>query len=260
MRALALLAVVVCANALAQSPQVPIPQQLACRGEAPFWQLEAGRATGTLKRDGGKAKQQLELRGELTPIPGVAPPAIVWRGNSTHLPADVVVVTARELACSSDKAAGWQAIVSLRTGETLAGCCTVKRGYDAAKAPLASFAAKPAGDWSKRYPDLAPAIQRCVNDGGVAVREVAKAWTPDADSVAVRMTGVDGRAWQCTAAGRGRPKVAPVDAGDAPLDGANAPVYYPPRVEPIVACGRLERIAGAGPRAKTEGWLHYERC
>ena len=41
---------------------------------------------------------------------------------------------------------------------------------------------------------------------------------------------------------------------------SNAPVYYPPRVEPIVACGKLERIAGTGPRARTEGWLHCERC
>ena len=82
--------------------------------------------------------QQLELRGELTPVDGIAPPALIWRGNSTHLPAEVVVVAAREIACSGDKAAGWQAIMSLRTGETLSGCCSVRRGYDASKAPLAA--------------------------------------------------------------------------------------------------------------------------
>jgi len=258
---LAFLTGVAAAPAFAQAPQVAVPQQLACRGDAPYWQLDAGRAAGTLKRDGGKSKQQLELRGELSPVEGVAPAALVWRGSSTHLPAEVVVVAAREIACTAgDKAAGWQAIASLRTGETLTGCCTVRRGYDATKAPLATFGAKPASDWSRRYPDLAASIQRCVNDGGVGVREVAKAWSLDGDTVAVRMTGVDGKAWQCTAAGRARPKVAQVTAGEAPLDGANAPVYYPPRVEPIVACGKLERIAGTGPRARTEGWLHYERC
>jgi hypothetical protein len=260
-RVLVLLVAVAAATAFAQAPQVAVPQQLACRGDAPYWQLDAGRLSGTLKRDGGKSKQQLELRGELSPVEGVAPAALIWRGSSTHLPAEVVVVAAREIACAAgDKASGWQAIASLRTGETLTGCCTVRRGYDAAKAPLATFGAKPATDWSRRYPDLAASIQRCVSDGGVGVREVAKAWSLDGDTVAVRMTGVDGKAWQCTAAGRARPKLAPVTASDAPLDGANAPVYYPPRVEPIVACGRLERIAGSGPRAKTEGWLHYDRC
>jgi len=38
-------------------------------------------------------------------------------------------------------------------------------------------------------------------------------------------------------------------------------VFYPYRdPPPIVACGRLERIAGPGVRARTEGWLHYDRC
>jgi hypothetical protein len=259
--ALALLAAFAASPAVAQAPQVAIPLEIACRGDAPYWQLDAGRSAGTLKRTGGKAKQQLELRGELTTVDGVAPPALVWRGSSTHLPAEVVVLTARELACTAgDKAAGWQAIASLRTGETLPGCCAVRRGYDATKAPLASFAAKPATDWSRRYQELSTSIQRCVNDGGVTVREVAKAWSVDADTVHVRMTGVDGKAWQCTAAGRAKPKVAPVAASDPAPEGANAPVYYPPRAEPIVACGKLERIAAAGPRARTEGWLHYERC
>jgi hypothetical protein len=52
----------------------------------------------------------------------------------------------------------------------------------------------------------------------------------------------------------------PVGDDAPPLPGANLPVWYPPREAPIVACGRLERIAGPGPRARTEGWLHYDRC
>ena len=251
--------------ALAQATaQVAVPQQIACRGEQPYWQLDAGRATGTLKRTGGRSKQQLELRGELSLLEDFAPKALVWRGSSTQLPAEVVVLTARELACrpGADVASGWQAIVSLRTGEALPGCCVVRRGYDAARAALASMAEKRDDDWARRWPDLAPAVQRCVNDGGVAVREVAKAWSADAGTVAVRMVAMDGRALACTAAanGRGKPQVTPVAAGEPAPAGANAPVYYPPREAPIVACGRLERLAGPAPRARTEGWLHYERC
>jgi len=99
--ALALLAAFAASPAAAQAPQVAIPLEIACRGDAPYWQLDAGRATGTLKRAGGQAKQQLELRGELSSIDGVAPPALVWRGSSTHLPAEVVVVAAREIACTA---------------------------------------------------------------------------------------------------------------------------------------------------------------
>ena len=253
--------------ALAQSPapsQPVVPQHVACRGDNPFWHLDAGRTSGVLKRAGGRAKQQLELRGELLPIVDVAPNALVWRGTSTHLPSEVVVVTTRELACrpGADVASGWQAIVSLRPGEALAGCCVVRRGYDATKAPLAAFAQKKGDDWAHRWPELGAAVQRCANDAGVPVREVAKAWSADASTVAVRMTAADGRALACTVAanGRGKPQVAPLAAGDPLPAGANAPVYYPAREAPIVACGRLERIAAPGPRARTEGWLHYERC
>lgn len=264
-RALLALVLSAAAPALAQAPaQVAVPQQIACRGDQPSWQLEAGRTSGVLKRAGGKAKQQLELRGELTWLDGLAPTALIWRGSSTHLPSEVIVATARELACKpgADVASGWQAVVSVRAGDVLAGCCVVRRGYDAQRAPLAAFAQKKDDDWSSRWPDIGAAVQRCVNDGGVAVREVAKAWSADAGTVAVRMTAADGRALACTVAAnaRGKPQVTAVAAGEAPPAGANAPVYYPARVEPIVACGRLERIAAPGPRARTEGWLHYERC
>ena len=249
----------------AQAPaQVAVPQQVVCRGEQPYWQLDATRTTGVLRRAGGRAKQQLDLRGELWAFEDFAPKALVWRGSSTHLPAEVVVMTARELACrpGADVASGWQAIVSVRAGEALAGCCVVRRGYDAAKAPLAAFAQKNDDDWARRWPEIGAAVQRCVTDGGVAVREVAKAWSADGGPVNVRMTSVDGRTLACSVAAnaRGKPQVAPVAAPEAPPAGANAPVYYPAREAPIVACGRLERIAGPGPRARTEGWLHYERC
>jgi hypothetical protein len=264
-------------HALAQAPEPPAPppatpaqpivvQQVSCRGEEPFWQLDASRTTGVLQRTGGKARQVVEFRGELVPVAAVTPASLVWRGNSTHLPNDTMVAVLREEACRPAKADGpapsWRGIVSVRAGETLAGCCTIVRGYDAGKAPLATFATKAQDDWSRRYPDLAASIQRCVNDGGVTVREVAKAWSVDANAVAVRLVATDGKPWTCTVEtqARTRPRMARVGDGEPPLPGANMPVYYPPREAPIVACGRLERIAGPGARARTEGWLHYDRC
>jgi hypothetical protein len=258
-RALVLLAFA--APALAQAPAQPIvPQQMSCSGDAPPWQLDAGRTTAVLRRTGGKVKQQLDLRGELTWISEQAPSALVWRGSSTHLPAEVIVATARENACRPGGGPGWQAVVSLRSGEALAGCCLVRRGYDAAKAPLAVFTQKKDDDWSRRWPEIGAAVQRCATEAGVVVREVEHASSADGVNVAVRMTAVDGRALTCTtpANARGKPQVATA-TGALPA-GANAPVYYPAREAPIVACGRLERIAASGPRARTEGWLHYERC
>lgn len=263
--ALSAIATLACAQAPAHPAQPVIAQQMSCRGEEPFWKLDATRTTGVLQRTGGKARQVVEFRGDFAAIGSVAPPSLVWRGNSTHLPNDTVVAVLREEPCKSTMAdtppLPWRGIVSVRAGETLAGCCTVRRGYDASKAPLASFATKPQDDWSRRYPEFAASIQRCVTDGGVAVREVAKAWS-DGDAVAVRLVATDGRPWNCRVEpnSRLRPKPVPVGDGEPPLAGANMPVWYPPREAPIVACGRLERIAGPGARARIEGWLHYDRC
>jgi uncharacterized membrane protein len=255
------------AFAQAPAPAAPpvIPQQVSCVGEEPFWAFDANRTTGDLHRPGGKARQTVEFRGELLAIPFLAPKALVWRGNSTRLPAETLVATLREESCSSTMKEGppreWRAILSTRPGEALTGCCTVRSGYDAAKAPLAAFAAKPEGDWSRGYPAYASAIARCVNESGVAVREVAKAWSADKSLVAVRLTASDGKAWNCAVdtTSKARPQATSVAVTDPPLAGAGNPVFYPAReTPPIVSCGRLERIAG--PRGRTDGWLHYDRC
>jgi len=255
--------------ALAQAPAPPaqaaIPQQITCIGEEPFWRLDANRTTGNLQRIGGKSRQAVELRGEMQAIPFLAPKALVWRGGSTRLPSETVVATLREEACSSTMKDGppqaWRAILSTRPGEAMTGCCTVKSGYDTTKAPLAAFAAKPPGDWSRNFPAYAGAIGRCVNESGIAVREVAKAWSVDKSVVAVRVIANDGKAWNCTVdtSSRARPQSTSVAVTEPPLAGAGTPVFYPVRdTPPLVTCGRLERIAG--PRGRTEGWLHYDRC
>lgn len=254
-------------DARAESPALPvIPQQVTCRGEEPFWNLEANRTTGVMQSLGGKARQVVEFRGELIAISFVKPQAIVWRGNSTHLPNQTIVATLREESCASTMKEGppqsWRAILTSRPGEAITGCCSVKSGFDAMKAPLAVFASKPEADWSRRWPELAPAVQRCASDSAVAVREVAKAVPADRGQVVARVVATDGKAWSCTvdASGKAKPQFA-VATGEPPA-GANAPVFYPARdAPPIVACGRLERIAaGTGARARTDGWLHYDRC
>lgn len=254
--------------ALAQAPaQTVIPQQISCRGEEPFWNLEANRTTGVMQSlAGSKARQVVEFRGELLPLGFLKPQALVWRGNSTHLPAQTIVATLREESCSSTMKEGparaWRAVLTSRPGEAITGCCTVASGFDAMKAPLASFASRPATDWSRRWPEIGAAVQRCANDPAIAVREVATAAPGERGQVVARVVAADGKAWTCTVdgAGKSKPQFAPATA-DAALD-ANAPVFLPMRdAPPIVACGRLERIAtGTGARARTDGWLHYGRC
>jgi len=75
------------------------------------------------------------------------------------------------------------------------------------------------------------------------------------------MVANDGKAWNCTVdtASKARPQTASIAVTEPPLAGAGAPFFYPARdAPPLVTCGRLERIAG--PRGRTEGWLHYDRC
>lgn len=253
--------------ASAQAPSQPIvPQQIACRGEEPFWSLQASRTSGTMQSlAAGKARQVVEFRGELIAMPFLEPKAIVWRGQSTHLPNQTVVATLRRESCASTMKDGppqdWRAILTSRPGEAITGCCTVKSGFDAMKAPLAEFASKPDGDWSRRWPEISAAVQRCANDPSTPVREVANAAPGGSGEVVARVIAVDGKAWTCTvdAAGKSKPRFSPASTEASAV--ANAPVFYPFRdPSPIVACGRLERIAGPGARARTEGWLHYDRC
>ena len=249
----------------APPPQIAEPQQFACRGEEPFWQLEANLQSAVLKRMPGKGPKEIVFRGELASMGWLQPRVLVWRGQSTHLPAQTLVATLREESCRSTMAdappQAWRVILSARAGEAQAGCCTVRSGYDAVKAPVAVFASKADNDWSRRYPEFAAAIRRCVLDGGVFVRELAYASFAGGGSAGMRLIAADGKAWDCTAdlAGKNRPRAQPAPDSAPPATGQ--PVFYPARAEPpIVSCGRLERIPAAGSKVRNDGWLHYDRC
>lgn len=253
--------------AFAEAPSQPIvPQQFSCRGEEPFWNLKANRATGVMQSlAAGKARQVVEFRGELFTLSFLDPQAVVWRGQSTHLPSQTVVATLRKETCASTMKEGpplaWRVILTSRPGEAITGCCSVESGFDALKSPLAVFSGKADGDWSRRWPEISAAVQRCANAPGVAVREVSSAAPGAAGQVVAQVVASDGKAWTCTvdALGKTRPQfTAAAAATPAPSAG---PVFYPMRdPPPIVSCGRLERIAGPSARARTEGWLHYDRC
>jgi uncharacterized membrane protein len=133
----------------ASAQQAVVVQGAMCRGEEPFWQLEASRTTVVFNRLATKGNREVIFRGTPQAFMFLTPAAVVWRGDSTHLPRETLVVALREEACRSTMADGpplpWRAMVSLKPGEALTGCCTVLAGYDVKAAPVADFPKKIAG-------------------------------------------------------------------------------------------------------------------
>jgi hypothetical protein len=213
-----------------------------------------------------KGNREVIFRGAPQAFMYLTPAAVVWRGDSTHLPRETLVVALREEACRSTMADGpplpWRALLSLKPGEALTGCCTVLAGYDVKAAPVVDFAKKAADDWARSLPDMMPAINLCLaTDEGRASKWIAKAGPAGNGAVAVRMVHPSGKAFDCEAEaqGKGTAKVAPVNAADPSLPGAGNPLYYPAReMAPMVRCGRLERILGKNGVAT--GYLHYDPC
>ena len=183
----------------------------------------------------------------------------MWRGDTTHLPRETLILTAREEACTSAAAGAGthRAIMSIRAGEAVTGCCLARAGYDARIAPVANLATKGAEDWSRRLPDLLPAINACVAREGARLKAVADASPQGSGAVKVRLLSTTGAVLDCSvdATGRGTPSLAVV--ADAPRPGG--PLYYPPRdPPPLVSCGKLERVLT--PRGALAGYLHYDPC
>jgi hypothetical protein len=259
-------AAMLAAGAMAAAAQQPVVvQSLECRGDEPAWKIDATRSTANYTTLGPKGKREVVFRGSLQPLAFLAPPAIVWRGDSTHLPRETLVVTLREEACRSTLADGppvtHRAVLSLRPGEAVAGCCSVRAGFDARSAPVADFATKTTDDWSRALPDLLPAIGQCLTREGARVLWVAKAWPVNAGMAGVRIVESGGAAIDCItdASGRGTPTITAVAATAPALTGAGNPRFLPAREPPpIIGCGRLERALS--PRGALQGYLHYDPC
>jgi hypothetical protein len=247
-------ATAIAASAWAAPPAQPIVVQgLECRGDDPGWRLEASRTTAQFTATVPR-KREVIFRGTLQPMSFLTPPTVVWRGESTHLPKETLVLTAREEACNAPAQGTHRAVLSIRTGEAVTACCIVRAGYDARVAPVANLGGKGSDDWSRALPDLLPAINACVAREGAKVGAVAAAAVAGPGTVRVRLVELGGPV-DCTidASGRGAPSIAP--AGAAPPAG---PLFYPPREPPpLVACGTLERVQ---VKNVLVGYLHYDPC
>ena len=135
----------------------------------------------------------------------------------------------------------------------------MRAGYDARVAPVANLATKGADDWSRRLPELLPAINACVAREGARLKAVADASPQGSGSVKVRLVETTGATLDCTvdASGRGTPALALV--ADCRRPAPANPLFYPPREPPpLVSCGKLERVLT--PRGALAGYLHYDPC
>ena len=249
----------------ASAQQAVIVQGALCRGEEPFWQLEASRTTAVFNGLLTKGNREVIFRGAPQAFMFLQPAAVVWRGDSTHLPRETLVVTLREEACRSTMADGpplpWRAILSRKTGEALTGCCTVLAGYDVKAAPVDAFGEKAQADWARSLPELMPAVSLCLGNADARAKWIAKAGPAGNGMAAVRMIQASGKAVDCEAdlSGKGEARIVAVSASDPPLPGAGNPLFYPAReTAPMVRCGRLERVTDRN--GVTVGYLHYDPC
>ena len=227
---LAWLAVACAAAPPALAQQQPIlVQGLDCRGEEPFWNINANRTSARNSSLGPKGKREVVFSGSLQTLSVLTPPMTVWRGDSTHLPKETLVVSLREEACKSTMAEGpaltHRAILSVRSGEAVTGCCTIKAAYDAKAAPVANYAAKSFEDWAHYIPDLLAGMNLCLARDGAKAKWISKAWPMNHGNGLVRVVQADGTSVDCVAdlTGRGNPQIDPVNPAAPPLPNVGNP-------------------------------------
>lgn len=251
-------AAVLAAASVATPAQPIVVQGLECRGDDGKWRIDASRAAAHYATSTPR-KRDVVFRGGLQVLPGT-PPFVVWRGDTTHLPRETAVLAAREETCRMAMpgipVGTHRALLSIRPGEAMTGCCVARAGYDTLAAPVSDLASKPADDWARGLLELVPALNACATRDGAKFRAVTSATVRDS-KVHVRVRETDGKNVECIvdASGRGSSTIAPVGA-EAPSAG---PWWYPARdPAPIVACGRIERVNNA--RGAAAGYLQYNPC
>lgn len=240
----------------AQAQQIPVPQGISCRGEEPFWSLEAGQEIATLSRPGGKAV----FRGKLDVLDVIRPGWLVWRGGGNR---QLLTVTLRAEECRSTMSdaapLSHRAILVSNAAAPAAGCCSVTFGYDAAAAPVANAALKPEADWARFLPDLLPGIRRCLTRIGAASEKVLKAWPMNHGLMLARVAMKDGTRQDCVVEIGGKQRIDrldPVTATTPALPDEGRPAFLPfSDPPPLVTTGRLERVLDA--RHRLRGWLYY---
>jgi uncharacterized membrane protein len=233
------------------------PLRLSCRGEEPFWSLEADGATGRYAEPGAERA----MPGRLDALNWLPPGWLVWRGADPRRP---LVATLRREACASTMAEGppmsHRAILVAGDAPTVVGCCTVSAGFDPAAAPLAGPAGKSLDrDWSALLPDLWPGIRRCVADSGIDVAGVPLAAPMNHGFMLARLMDRKGGRHDCIVEVMGGriDRVDPVAATEQPLLREGNPILLPSPDAPASGGCRSERVPDASPTLV--GWLSY-RC
>lgn len=230
-----------------------VPRAFLCRGNEPFWALDINAAGALLKTP----EAETALTGELKANDGGS---YAFRGAPADLPEESVSALIIPGQCFDTMADGpampFSTQASFADGAVAGGCCTVEYGLDLAAAPQAEAEGKPDDDWSRRLPELATAIRRCVLDGGVAADVVTTAWPMNRGKAGVRLRDTGGDRFDCIVdLGSGQiEQLLPVAAGEQ-MPGEGAPMWLPEReMPPVLHCGRVERTPGGG-------YLHYpEGC
>lgn len=247
----------VAAAVMAAPPQPLVVQGLDCRADDGTWRVEASRTSAQYSATAPR-KRDVVFRGGLQAL-GPTGAIVVWRGDTTHLPKETIVLAAREDACRMAlpgiPSGTHVALLSIRAGEAATGCCVVRAGYDLRAAPVANLAARPAGEWTRQAVELAPALAACAAKQGASFRAVTAAQT-QGDTVRLRLRDIDGKDALCTVDAKGRGAALAPAPADLPAAGA---WWYPAREpSPIIACGRVERVQNA--RGGVIGYVQYDPC
>lgn len=226
-----------------------------CRGNEPFWSLEASEKRAILGRPGTSGAQKSLFSGSLHPMTFLRPPVSVWRGDGET---GTLVATIEETACTDTMKDGpalaYTVIVSAPGLEAAQGCCA--RSQVLVHQPDARPA--PGRDWSKRITEYLPAIGACVLDSGLAVERIDLAWPMNKGLVGVRLRDAAGNRHDCLAESGGGAIVGVEALSDATahMKGEANPVFYPAREQPpLVEVGRIEQVVSRD--GVFQGWLHY---
>ncbi len=237
--------------------------RLLCQGNEPFWSFRLSPDAGQFTALG---EEEQSFTGTLERLDYLDPPWSIWRGRPEGGgPEDgETIAVLRAEACQdtmSDEAGPFdrRVVISRPDGSLLTGCCRSAVGLDKSNAKLADFDDIQRNDWSRFLPRMAPAIEGCMADGfsGPAARLLG-AWPLPGEQVLVRAALLTGGREDCVAEETGAVLFnSSVAANAARANSEGAPSFYwVDGEDPLVSCGRLERVELAG--RGVIGWLHYE--
>ncbi|MEO1090275.1 MAG: hypothetical protein AAFX81_06570 [Pseudomonadota bacterium] len=238
----------------------PVLRQLQCTGNEPFWSAAVNRTTALVSWLGAAGREEAVFQGRLDDLTWLPPGWAVFAGDESE-GAGRFVLTTRNEHCLDSMADGPPfdrlAVAVLVDGTIGTGCCRTTVSLDVEAAPLADAQAKPVGDWSRYWPELASGIDRCVRTSPLGVEAVTLAWPMNHGRMGARLLAADGQRADCMVdLVSGAPERFDTIGGDDVMPGENEPRFLPARdALPVLGCGRVERVVDGDGHAA--GWLHY---